>query len=161
MILPFNKEYETAQAEFKTIDSLFSSLMWLYEDLEKGDLTHDEIKGYLGPDEWSLYDYYKLDDIFGFNKKNRKFKNQVKECPKCGYPVNAESRICLHCDYRFNEKNKEKDEKKKNKDIEPVEIEDQAKSFEELAKFFYAIGEDEKALDYYEQAKNIRKELLN
>ena len=41
------------------------------------------------------------------SKKKRKTSKRVikdmktRECPKCGYPVNVESRICLHCDYKF------------------------------------------------------------
>ena len=47
-------------------------------------------------------------NIFSSNKakrpkkaKKRKTGMKMKECPNCGHQVYKESRLCLHCDYKF------------------------------------------------------------
>lgn len=51
---------------------------------------------------YGIFSKYKSNNPKKKMKTSKKLNNsKMKECPKCGYPVNVESRICLHCDYKF------------------------------------------------------------
>ena len=121
MILPFNKKYESVAEELEVIQNLSSSLMWLYEDMEEEDLDYIDLKYFLNTEEWTLYDYFKLEDMFGFKKiiENKKSEFKIEKCPYCGHYINAKTKRCQYCNNIFNEnledemKRQEREEQRK------------------------------------------------